>query len=83
MTEKTYDIHIEIEKHSNKKYEYDREKNELFLDRILPINNEDKFVLYSGSSVDVIKCSKLYFVPTACLGSVYCHLMFFVGQYFS
>lgn len=36
MTEKIYDIHIEIEKHSNKKYEYDREKNELFLDRILP-----------------------------------------------
>lgn len=36
MTEKIYDIHIEIEKYSNKKYEYDREKNELFLDRILP-----------------------------------------------
>lgn len=35
MKNSIYDIYIEIEKHSNKKYEYDKEKNELILDRIL------------------------------------------------
>jgi inorganic pyrophosphatase len=31
-----YNIYIEIEKHSNLKYEYDRESDSLQLDRILP-----------------------------------------------
>lgn len=34
--EKIYSIHIEIERHSNQKYEFDRETETLKLDRVLP-----------------------------------------------
>ena len=36
MANENYTIYIEIEKHSNMKYEYDKSANSLLLDRILP-----------------------------------------------
>jgi inorganic pyrophosphatase len=34
--DKIYSVHVEIEKHSNQKYEFDKESDKFILDRVLP-----------------------------------------------